>query len=465
MVSSFEVVADLLGRARLRAIDEHLHAAPLGLDHDGLLPEPPHHVEGTFRLPAQGELEDVLLDAFLDHLPEFFGDAEEAVGGAEALERLVGPAVVVVLHPEPHPLAGGLEALELGADQKLLPDRLPEALDLAQGHGMVGAALQVVHVVLPELGLEAGGPPPAGELPALVGEELLGEAVLGHRPAVDLEDVLCRLAAEDLEPHHVAGVVVEEANEIGVLAAELEGEDVGLPELVRGRPLEGAGRGRVARRLGFLLPEQVLRMQRAAHRLPAHGQEQDPPEELADPLDPEVGVAALEGDDLLLHRGRHLRARGPLGQLSPQARLPLRPVGPQPKGDRAGPHAELTGHLLDGEALLQAELHRLAPDLKRVWVNVRLTRPALCLPMSPLLLPVNLSVPCHGSHSFRVLLGTPASECHPFSPPVFAHDLVVSSGGGSYGKSRHYIWARGPQPLLADGVQHSRPRSRREGSA
>ena len=168
-------------------------------------------------------------------------------------------------------------------------------------------------------------------------------------------------------------------------------------------------------------------MQRAAHRLPAHREQQHAPQELADPLDPEVGVAPLEGDDLLLHRGRHLRARGPLGQLSLQAGLPLRPVGPQPKGDRADPHAELTGHLLDGEALLQAELHRFAPELKRVGVSVRLTRPALCLPMSPLLLPLNLPVPCHGSHSFRVLLGTLASECHPFSSPVFAQDLVVSS--------------------------------------
>jgi len=273
MASSFEVVADLLRRARLLAIDEHLHAALLRPDHYRLLAHPPHHVERALGFPAERELEDVLLDALLDHLPERLRDAEEAVGRAEPFQRLVGPAMVVVLYPEPHALAGRLEALELGAPQELLPDGFPEALDLPQGHGVVGPALQVVDVILLELGLEAGRAPPARELPALVGEQLFGHAVLRHRPAVDLEDVLRRLAAEDLEPHHVAGVVIEKADEVGVLPAELEGEDVGLPELVGGRALEGAGRGRIPPGLGLWLLEQGLFVEGAAHRLAAHGQE------------------------------------------------------------------------------------------------------------------------------------------------------------------------------------------------
>jgi len=62
---------------------------------------------------------------------------------------LVRPLVVVVLHPEPHPLARGLEAVELGAHQELLPDRLPEPFDLAQGHGMMRPALDVMNPILP----------------------------------------------------------------------------------------------------------------------------------------------------------------------------------------------------------------------------------------------------------------------------------------------------------------------------
>jgi hypothetical protein len=58
------------------------------------------------------------------------------------------PLVVVVLHPQPHPLAGGLEAVKLCSHQELLPDRLPEAFDLPQGHGMMGPAFDVVDPIL-----------------------------------------------------------------------------------------------------------------------------------------------------------------------------------------------------------------------------------------------------------------------------------------------------------------------------
>ncbi|HXZ27949.1 MAG TPA: hypothetical protein VEG08_08125, partial [Terriglobales bacterium] len=146
------------------------------------------------------ELQHVLLDAALDHLPELLRDAEEAIRRAEPLQALVGPPVVVVLHPEPHPLASRVEALELGALEELLPDRLPEALDLAQGHGVMGPALQVVHPILLELGLEPRRAPPTGVLAALIGEHFLGHAILGHRPAIDLQHVLRCLAAEDVEP-------------------------------------------------------------------------------------------------------------------------------------------------------------------------------------------------------------------------------------------------------------------------
>jgi hypothetical protein len=92
--------------------------------------------------------------------------------------------MVVVLHPQPNPLAGRLEAVELGALQKLLPDGFPEAFDLAQGHGMMRPTLQVVHPILAQLRLETGGSTPTRILASLIGEHLFGHAVLGHRPAV-----------------------------------------------------------------------------------------------------------------------------------------------------------------------------------------------------------------------------------------------------------------------------------------
>ena len=96
----------------------------------------------------------------------------------------MGPPVVVVLHPQPHPLAGRLEAVKLGAHQKLLPDGLPKAFDLAESHGMMWSALNVVNPIFAQLPLETGGPSPTRVLAALVGEHLFGHAVLRHRPPV-----------------------------------------------------------------------------------------------------------------------------------------------------------------------------------------------------------------------------------------------------------------------------------------
>ena len=266
----------------------------------------------------------------------------------------MGAAVIVVLHPEPDPLAGRLEAVELRALQELLPDRLPETLDLPEGHGVMGPALQVVHAILLELGLEAGRAPPAGVLPALIGEHLLRDAVLRHRPAVDLQDVLRRLAAEHVQPHHVAGVVVEEADQVGVLAAQPEGEDVGLPQLVRGGALEEARPRGITLGFGTRLPEELVRVEGAAHGLPARGQEQDAPQELADLLDSEVGLAPLELDGLPLHRGGHLGPWTPRPRLPLQARFALGAIPAHPRPERTEADAEFAGDLLDGEAFLEA---------------------------------------------------------------------------------------------------------------
>jgi hypothetical protein len=89
-----------------------------------------------------------------------------------------------MLHPQPNPLAGRLEAVELRALQELFPDGFPEAFDLAQSHGMMRSALNVVDPILPQLRLKAGGPTPTRVLASLVGEQLFGHAVLGHRPPV-----------------------------------------------------------------------------------------------------------------------------------------------------------------------------------------------------------------------------------------------------------------------------------------
>jgi hypothetical protein len=61
--------------------------------------------------------------------------------------------------------------------------------------------------------------------------------------------MLRRLAPKHVQPHHIAGVIVDKADEVGVLASQAEGEDVGLPQLVGGGALEEARLGRITPRL------------------------------------------------------------------------------------------------------------------------------------------------------------------------------------------------------------------------
>ena len=209
-------------------------------------------------MPPQRQFQHVLLDAALDNLAQFLGDGKEPIGRTQPLQGLVRPLVVVVLHPQPHPLAGGLEAVKLRSHQELLPDRLPEPFDLPQGHGMMGPAFDVVDPILAQLRLEAGGSAPTGVLTALIGEHFFGHAVLRDRRAVHLQHVLRRLAAKQVQPHQVAGVIIEKADEVGVLASQPEGKDIGLPHLVGSGPLEEARFGRIALGLALRLLEQLL---------------------------------------------------------------------------------------------------------------------------------------------------------------------------------------------------------------
>jgi hypothetical protein len=119
-------------------------------------------------------------------------------------------------------------------------------------------ALDVVYPILAQLRLETGGPAPTRVLPPLVREQLFGHAVLGHGPAVHLQHMLRRLAAKHVQPHHITGVIVDKADEVGVLASQSEGEDVGLPQLVRGGALEEARLGGITPRLAVRRLEQLL---------------------------------------------------------------------------------------------------------------------------------------------------------------------------------------------------------------
>lgn len=116
---------------------------------------------------------------------------------------------------------------------------------------MMRPAFNVMNPILAQLRLKARGPAPTGVLAALIGEYFFGHAVLRDRRAVHLQHVLRRLAAKYVQPHHVAGVIIQKANQVGVLASQTEGEDIGLPHLVGGGALKEARLGWIALRLGL----------------------------------------------------------------------------------------------------------------------------------------------------------------------------------------------------------------------
>ena len=108
----------------------------------------PDHVEGRGGSAPQGHLQHVVANALFQGLAQLVLNLKEAIGRAQPADALVGPAVVVVLDPEANPLAGGLEVLELGAGEELAPDRAPEALNLAEGHRVLGTGANVGDALL-----------------------------------------------------------------------------------------------------------------------------------------------------------------------------------------------------------------------------------------------------------------------------------------------------------------------------
>lgn len=111
--------------------------ALLSPEDDGLAVHPPDHVERRLRFAAQGQLQEVVLDAGLDGLAQLRLDLKEAVGRAQAIDPLVGPLVIIVFDPQLDPFPGRVETVELGAHQELLPDGRPEPFHFAERHGML----------------------------------------------------------------------------------------------------------------------------------------------------------------------------------------------------------------------------------------------------------------------------------------------------------------------------------------
>ena len=104
--------------------------------------------------------------------------AEEPVRGRQPLQSLVRALEVVVLHEQRHPALAVGEVRKHRSRQELLPHRLPEALDLAAGLGVVRSALHVADPLAAQLLFETRLAPPRRVLPPLVGQDLARRTVV-----------------------------------------------------------------------------------------------------------------------------------------------------------------------------------------------------------------------------------------------------------------------------------------------
>lgn len=209
----------------------------------------------------------VLRHRRFDRRAHLWGRSEEAVGRGEPLQPLVRALEVVVLHEECHPALAIVEVGEHRSREKLLPHRLPEALDLAAGLRVVRAALHVPDAVTAKLFLEARLPAPGRVLASLVSEDLPRRAMIGDPPRERLQHERAPLVVRHHQAHEIARVIIQERRHIHPLvAAQQEGKQVRLPELIGLGALEALGlcRGLRPRRRAFL--REPPHLQHPAHR-------------------------------------------------------------------------------------------------------------------------------------------------------------------------------------------------------
>ena len=353
-----EVIGKFLFLVVVLITDAEFEFALLGAEHDGLAVHAPDHVERRLRFAAQGQLQEVLLNAGLDGLAEFGLDLEEAVSRAQSFDALIGPLVVVMFDPDFDAFAGGLERIELGAHEEVLPDGGPEALHLAERHRMLRPRLEVLHAILLQHRFEAASAAPSGILPAVVGQHLFGRLILADGHAIHFNHRCRRGAAEQIRSHDEPRVIIHEGDEVGVTSAQPEREDVRLPHLIGRGPLKEPGPDHVPlldrRRIGH----QIGGMQPLAHRLRAGRQQEPPTQHLADSLDAERGILPLQLNDLLSDGfGEFGGAFAGLPRLQPG--FSLLPIPADPVAQTTVSHAHLVADLLQAEPFLQAQPDRL----------------------------------------------------------------------------------------------------------
>jgi len=191
-------------------------------DRQPLIAELSDDVEGLARLLLEREPQRVLCDLRLDCLAHMGRGAKEAVRGYETFERLVRTLEVVVREVVLEPALSVDEVREDRAAEKLVPQRLPEALDLAERLRMLRSTPDVLDAVSLQRLLEDRTTTPHRVLPAIVGQHFLRLPVRRDAALERLHHQRRLLMVRDRIPDDEAAVVVHEHAQVQPLLPTLQ---------------------------------------------------------------------------------------------------------------------------------------------------------------------------------------------------------------------------------------------------
>jgi len=272
-------------RDRLLPLPELHEDAAAGQGHrQVLLAKPPDQVEGRPRGPLTRQRHRVARHSPLDRLAHLRRRPEESIGRNQPADPLVRPAEVVRLDKQPDATLAVRVVRKYRAREKLLPQRLPEALDLSQRLRMVRTALQVLDPLTPKLLAKFRLATPGDVLAPLVREHLARRPVLRDPSCQSLHHQRRALMVRDHQRHQVPRVVVHERGHVQPLVStQQKREDVRLPQLIRLGALKGSLRRlRLGRRRGHCLEHPFL-VQNPPHRLLSNRQVLKSPQLVTDP--------------------------------------------------------------------------------------------------------------------------------------------------------------------------------------
>ena len=337
----------LLEWNRLRGVsDVDLQALVTCRDRQPLITELADDIERLSRRLLECEPQLVRRDRALDLGADMRRRLEESIRRHQAIERLMRALKVVVADEVLEPLLRVDNVREHRATEKLVPQRLPEALDLAQRLRMLRPAADVLDALPRQRFFELGLAAPHRVLAPVIGQHFRRRSVRSDTPLERLHYQRRLLVVRERMTDHESTVVIHEHADVKPLgAAQPEREDVRLPQLVRRRAFETTrSMLALARRLRCL--DEPLLVQDLADDLLRHAKSLEALQHVADPPRPPVLVFTLQCHHAFAldrPRWRRLALLTSLRWLQP--RTPARTKLCQPLRHRGTRDTECSGHV------------------------------------------------------------------------------------------------------------------------